>query len=106
MGTGVGSETTNNMQLHNPTENEVSIIIKGTSYSIPAMGDSQVLSAEVLEHWKATHGFLQEIGSPAVVIAAVVPVEAVEAPVEVPLAEVKEEVAEIAPKTIFGKLKK
>jgi len=86
------------MQLHNPTENEVSIIIKGNNYSIPAMGDSKVLSADVAESWKATHGFLQEVGSPVAVIAAVVPAKA-------PLAEV-EEGTKISPKTILGKSKK
>jgi hypothetical protein len=46
------------MHLHNPTKNEVGIVLKGVTYSVPAGGTVEV-SNEVGEHWLLTHQFLR-----------------------------------------------
>lgn len=44
--------------IYNPTESEVSITIKGIGKSIAA-GETEEVSTEFAETWKATHQFLQ-----------------------------------------------
>lgn len=73
------------MILFNPHTEEVSIVIKGVTYSIAAGKKSVDLPQDVADAWIATHQFL------------VAP--SVEAPVEAPKASTASVVAKESPKT-------
>lgn len=45
-------------KVTNPTKEDISIMYKGTTYTLPADGELENLSEDVKSHWSSLHAFL------------------------------------------------